>query len=102
MTKGNNMDLTAGETVSLHLPKDQAVKFRDAAEDMSILVNHAENVFALLHRILTDGAYEGHFGLFGMAALAERALGSVGDKECEQLAQLGALLRWAGAEGGGS
>lgn len=87
-----------GPTVTLTLPADLARRFADAAEELSGMVIHVENAFALFHRLLSDGDLDGHKGLISMALLASRALKPVSDREAEDMMLFGERLNAARAE----
>lgn len=72
---------------------EEVTRYTRALDDVSIRVMEAENVFALLARILEDGDYDGHFGIAAVASLAAKALGDVCAKELEDLEHLTAQLR---------
>ncbi len=67
--------------------------YTGALGDVSIRMAEAEQVFALLARILEDGDLTGHLGIAAMASLAARAVGAGTEKELEDLEHLTSRLR---------
>jgi hypothetical protein len=67
---------------------EEAVTFADAIAKVSIRVNQAENLFALLDRLHGDGDYQCHHGLEAIAAFAAEALGALGNAELDTLNKL--------------
>lgn len=72
---------------------EEVTRYTRALSDVSIRMSEAENVFALLARIIQGGDFPGHFGIADMASLAAKALGAVGEYELEDLEHLYAQLR---------
>jgi hypothetical protein len=81
--------------VKLALTHADATRFTNAVQEVSVLVNQAENVFALLALLIQEGDHAGHFGLHDMAALAGKALAGFGELQNEDLAKLSSHLRAA-------
>ena len=85
----------AMKAVTITIPQADAARFTNAMQDVAVLVNQAENVFALLALRIRDGDHTGHFGLHDMAALAGNALAGFGELQNEDLAELSLHMRAA-------
>lgn len=72
---------------------EEVERFVQALSEVCIRINQAETVFALLSEVQAGGDHRGHHGLADMAGLAAKALGSLGEKEVEDLATLRNRLR---------
>ena len=81
--------------VILTLSPTDAHRFTEAVQDVAVLVNQAENVFAFLALVIQGGDHEGHFGIADMAALASKALAGFGERQNEDLANLSSRLSQA-------
>ena len=70
----------------------------DAAEGMSVLMQHAETTFGFLARVHADHDHDGHMGLEAITTLCCRALASAGEKEGDVVEKLVDRLRKAAEE----
>lgn len=73
---------------NVEMTAEQSAEFADALNEVVLRVSQAENVFALLGRLKSDGDFDGHHGLADMAELAAKALGALGDRELDTLTTL--------------
>ncbi|MDP2739895.1 MAG: DUF1018 domain-containing protein [Pseudorhodobacter sp.] len=91
--------LAAGRAVAdakvppIRFTAEEVARYTRSLGDVVIRMSEAENVFALLARIIQDGDLADNFGIADMASLAAKALGDMGDKELEDLNHLTAQLR---------
>ncbi|MBZ0129481.1 MAG: hypothetical protein K8F59_10220 [Rhodobacteraceae bacterium] len=81
--------------ITITLSPDEADQLEKATGEVSYLLNHAENIFALLYSGVTSGCLDGHVGITSLFELCGRAFRSAAEVEGEAILMLDAKLRIA-------